>query len=89
MTHVKSHFCELPPAALVAFDAPAGLTRDAELDIRIVPAQSCRVRVMHEDAQSVTLGTLEGHPVVFLPRHGRGHRVSPSEINFRANIDAL
>ena len=62
MTHVKSHFCELPPAALVAFDAPAGLTRDAELDIRIVPAQSCRVRVMHEDAQSVTLGTLEGHP---------------------------
>ncbi len=31
-------------------------------------------------------GTLEGTKVVFLPRHGRGHRVSPSEINFRANI---
>src|SRR5689334_21102312 len=28
-----------------------------------------------------------GHvPMVFLPRHGRGHRISPSEINFRANI---
>lgn len=31
-------------------------------------------------------GSLEGVDVVFLPRHGRGHRVSPSEINYRANI---
>ena len=31
-------------------------------------------------------GELEGCPVVFLPRHGRGHRISPSEINYRANI---
>ena len=34
-------------------------------------------------------GTLGGTPVVFLPRHGRGHPIPPSEINFRANIDAL
>src|SRR5438445_1429322 len=34
-------------------------------------------------------GTLDGHPVVFLPRHGRGHVLPPSAINFRANIDAL
>jgi 5'-methylthioadenosine phosphorylase len=34
-------------------------------------------------------GTLDGQPLVFLPRHGRGHRVPPSEINFRANIDVL
>jgi len=32
---------------------------------------------------------LAGQPLVFLPRHGRGHRIPPSEINFRANIDAL
>jgi 5'-methylthioadenosine phosphorylase len=32
---------------------------------------------------------LQGQPVVFLPRHGRGHRLPPSEINYRANIDAL
>ncbi len=32
------------------------------------------------------LGTLEGRDVVFLSRHGRGHLVSPSEINYRANI---
>ena len=34
-------------------------------------------------------GELDGQPMVFLPRHGRGHRIPPSEINFRANIDAL
>ncbi len=31
-------------------------------------------------------GKLDGRPVVFLSRHGRGHRMAPSEINFRANI---
>jgi 5'-methylthioadenosine phosphorylase len=34
-------------------------------------------------------GTLGEHRVVFLPRHGRGHVLPPSAINFRANIDAL
>lgn len=34
-------------------------------------------------------GTLDDQPVVFVPRHGRGHVLPPSEINFRANIDAL
>ncbi len=32
---------------------------------------------------------IEGQRLVFLPRHGRGHRVPPSALNFRANIDAL
>jgi 5'-methylthioadenosine phosphorylase len=34
-------------------------------------------------------GTLDGQPVVFLPRHGRGHVLPPTAIPFRANIDAL
>jgi len=34
-------------------------------------------------------GTLAGLPIVFLPRHGKGHVLSPSDINYRANIDAL
>ncbi len=34
-------------------------------------------------------GTLDGTSVVFAPRHGRGHELPPSAINFRANIDAL
>ena len=35
------------------------------------------------------VGTLEGKRVAFLPRHGRGHRLMPSELNFRANIYAM
>ena len=42
-----------------------------------------------EPSDELCFGTLEGTPVVFLPRHGRGHRIPPSEINFRANLDAL
>jgi 5'-methylthioadenosine phosphorylase len=42
-----------------------------------------------EPSDELCFGMLEGTQVVFLPRHGRGHRFSPSEINFRANIDAL
>src|ERR1700748_264304 len=34
-------------------------------------------------------GTIAGLPIVFLPRHDKGHRLSPSDINYRANIDAL
>jgi 5'-methylthioadenosine phosphorylase len=34
-------------------------------------------------------GRLGGLPIVFLPRHGKGHVLSPSDINYRANIDAL
>jgi len=34
-------------------------------------------------------GELHGQKLVFLPRHGRGHRIPPSELNFRANIHAL
>ena len=37
-------------------------------------------------SDSFVLGMLEGRPVAFLARHGRGHVISPSEINFRANI---
>ncbi|KAB2875150.1 MAG: S-methyl-5'-thioadenosine phosphorylase [Pseudorhodoplanes sp.] len=34
-------------------------------------------------------GEIAGLPVVFLPRHDKGHRLSPSDINYRANIDVL
>ena len=40
-------------------------------------------------SDELLFGTLDGQPMVFLPRHGRGHRIPPSELNFRANIDAL
>ncbi|HEU0105456.1 MAG TPA: S-methyl-5'-thioadenosine phosphorylase [Vicinamibacteria bacterium] len=40
-------------------------------------------------SDGIMLGTLEGRRVAFLPRHGRGHRILPSEINFQANVYAL
>ncbi len=42
-----------------------------------------------EPSDEVLCGTLSGVKVRFLPRHGRGHPISPSELNARANIDAL
>jgi 5'-methylthioadenosine phosphorylase len=40
-------------------------------------------------SDSLVVGTLRGKRVAFLPRHGRGHRIMPSELNFRANIYAM
>lgn len=42
-----------------------------------------------ETSDEFLFGELDGQKLVFLPRHGRGHRIPPSELNFRANIDAL
>jgi 5'-methylthioadenosine phosphorylase len=42
-----------------------------------------------EPSAALRIGEIAGLPVVFLARHDRGHRLSPSDINYRANIDAL
>ena len=42
-----------------------------------------------DPSDSIMVGTLEGERVAFLPRHGRGHRIMPHELNSRANIFAL
>ena len=42
-----------------------------------------------EPSDAFVLGELEGRKVAFLARHGRGHRILPSELNFRANIYAF
>jgi 5'-methylthioadenosine phosphorylase len=42
-----------------------------------------------EPSAPVRIGSMSGLPVVFLPRHDKGHRLSPSDINYRANIDVL
>jgi 5'-methylthioadenosine phosphorylase len=42
-----------------------------------------------EPSDVITLGTLHGARVAFLPRHGKGHRISPAEVPARANIYAL
>ena len=40
-------------------------------------------------SDQLLFGRLGPHRIVFLPRHGRGHRIPPHEINFLANIDVL
>ncbi len=42
-----------------------------------------------EPSDAIVLGTLEGKRVAFLARHGRGHRILPGEINYRANVYAM
>ena len=42
-----------------------------------------------DPSDPLVLGTLEGRKVAFLARHGKGHRILPSELNFRGNIYAL
>src|SRR6195952_832370 len=42
-----------------------------------------------EPSAPVRHGSITGLPIVFLPRHDKGHRLSPSDINYRANIDVL
>ncbi len=42
-----------------------------------------------EPSANPRIGEIEGLPVVFMPRHDKGHRLSPSDINYRANIDVL
>ena len=54
-------------------------------DVRWVDVESA----FGSASDQVLLGYLAGQPIAFLPRHGRGHRIPPTEINYRANIDAL
>lgn len=42
-----------------------------------------------EASDAVRIGEIDGLKVVFLPRHGRGHRFAPSDIDYRANIDVM
>ena len=42
-----------------------------------------------EPSDELLHGDLDGQEIVFLPRHGRGHKIPPSHVNYRANIDCL
>jgi 5'-methylthioadenosine phosphorylase len=57
---------------------------------RMTNVRDVRVRTPFGDpSDAIVTGEIDGRPVAFLPRHGRGHRISPSQINFRANIYAM
>lgn len=74
------------PAVRLGVIGGSGLYRMPELE----GARELRVRTPFGDpSDALTIGALGGVGVAFLPRHGRGHRLLPSEINFRANLFAL
>jgi 5'-methylthioadenosine phosphorylase len=56
----------------------------------LTETREIRVKTPFGDpSDAIVLGTLEGKRVAFLARHGRGHRILPGEINFRANVYAM
>jgi len=56
----------------------------------LTDTREVRVKTPFGDpSDEIVVGTLEGGRVAFLARHGRGHRISPSEINYRANVCAM
>lgn len=42
-----------------------------------------------DPSDELLMGTLDGQKMVFLPRHGRGHKIAPTDLNYRANICAM
>src|ERR1700731_5016410 len=58
----------------------AGLTGPREIKVKTP---------FGDPSEAIVLGILEGKRVAFLARHGRGHRILPGEINYRANIYAM
>jgi 5'-methylthioadenosine phosphorylase len=60
--------------------AMTGLTNTRELSVKTP---------FGDPSDKIVLGNFEGKRVAFLARHGRGHRILPSELNFRANIYAM
>jgi 5'-methylthioadenosine phosphorylase len=82
----KSKSAGKQPRTLIGIIAGSGLYSMAGLS----DAREIRLKTPFGDpSDAIVLGTLENKRVAFLARHARGHRILPSEINFRANIYAL
>src|SRR5437588_10612832 len=74
------------PAAKIGIIGGSGLYQKPE----VTEVDEIEVETPFGDpSDKFILGTLEGERVAFLPRHGRGHRFTPTEVPFRANIYAM
>jgi 5'-methylthioadenosine phosphorylase len=74
------------PQATIGVIGGSGLYRMEEMtDVEEVAVQT----PFGDPSDVITIGKVEGVPMAFLPRHGRGHRITPTEIPVRANIWAL
>jgi 5'-methylthioadenosine phosphorylase len=76
----KEHLAEIGVIGGSGLYAMSGLTNTKELSVKTP---------FGNPSDKIVLGDFEGKRVAFLARHGRGHRILPSELNFRANIYAM
>jgi len=82
----KSKSAKNEPKATVGIIGGSGLYSMSGL----TNTREIRVKTPFGDpSDAIVLGSLEGKRVAFLARHGRGHRILPSEINYRANVYAM
>jgi len=93
MTRSRSNGVNMPPSLRDELRKPAvgiiGGTGLYQLE-GFEDAQWVAVRsAFGEPSDELLIGELDGQRLVFLPRHRRGHRLSPTHINYRANIDAM
>lgn len=71
-------------------DVKIGIIGGTGSDIALDDAQDYKIFTPYGDTSDlITVGTFKGKKVAFLPRHGKGHRIPPHNLNFRANIWAL
>jgi len=86
MTAKKAKMSKAEPKAAIGIIGGSGLYEMAGL----TNTREIRVKTpFGEPSESIVLGTLEGKRAAFLARHGRGHRILPNEINYRANVYAM
>src|SRR5271155_4129710 len=82
----KKHSPKPPPAPRIGIIGGSGLYAMSGLN----DTRELRIRTPFGDpSDALVVGSLEGRRVAFLARHGRGHRLLPTEINYRANICAM
>lgn len=80
---MTTHDHDLPSATVGVFGG-TGLTQllDERTEVDVTTPWG-------EPSGPVSIGTIDGIPVAFLPRHGPGHRWPPHRVNYRANVDAM
>jgi 5'-methylthioadenosine phosphorylase len=82
----KSHGAKTAAQATIGIIGGSGLySMNGLANMREIRAKT----PFGDPSDAIILGTLEGKRVAFLARHGRGHRILPGEINYRANICAM
>ncbi|HEX6110376.1 MAG TPA: S-methyl-5'-thioadenosine phosphorylase, partial [Ktedonobacteraceae bacterium] len=85
LSHLQGGFIIMPRATIGVIGGSGLYRMESMTDIEEIAIQT----PFGDPSDVITVGKVEGVSMAFLPRHGRGHRISPTEIPARANIWAL